>query len=83
VLVDVRVIPRAKKTELAGRRGGAIVIRVAAPPVDDAANEAVIAFLAERLDVPRRAIRLVSGATSRRKRLDIAGVDADLIAQRL
>ena len=83
MLVDVRVIPRAKKTELAGRRGGAIVIRVAAPPVDDAANEAVIAFLAERLDVPRRAIRLVSGATSRRKRLDIAGVDADLIAQRL
>jgi hypothetical protein len=79
LIVDVRVIPRAKKTELAGTRDGAILIRVSAPPADGAANDAVIACLADRLGIPRRSIRIVSGATSRHKRLDIAGVTADAI----
>jgi len=79
VIVDVRVIPRAKKTELAGTRDGAILIRVSAPPVEGAANDAVIALLAERLDIPRRDIRIVSGQSGRRKRIEIAGVTADQI----
>jgi uncharacterized protein (TIGR00251 family) len=74
VILDVRVIPRARKTELAGTRDGAILVRVAAPPVDGAANDAVIALLADRLNIPRRNIRIVSGAASRQKRLEIAGV---------
>jgi uncharacterized protein (TIGR00251 family) len=74
VILDVRVIPRAKKTELAGTRDGAILIRVAAPPVDGAANDAVIALLADRLNIPRRDIRIISGVASRHKRLELAGV---------
>jgi len=89
VILDVRVIPRAKKTELAGTRPSTtpgqmvLVIRVAAPPVEGAANEAVIELLAERLDIARRNIRIVSGATSRHKRLEIDGIDAVDVARRL
>jgi len=79
MIVDVRVIPRAKTTEFAGTRDGAILIRVSAPPAGGAANDAVIDLLAERLRIPRRQIRIVSGATSRRKRLDIAGVSPEQI----
>jgi len=83
VLVDVRVIPRAKKTALAGERDGSILIRLAAPPVDGAANAALVAFLADLLDLPRRNIRIVRGETSRSKRLAIAGATSDVVAQRL
>ena len=74
--IDVRVIPRARKTEIAGERGGAVVIRLAAPPVDGAANDALIEFLARSLNVPRRAVRIVSGERARRKRVEIDGVAA-------
>jgi uncharacterized protein len=73
VVVDVRVIPRAKKTEIAGTRDGAILIRVSAPPVEGAANAAVIALLADRLHLPRRNVRIVGGDTSRQKRIEITG----------
>ena len=85
MIVDVRVIPRAKKTEFAGTRPstgsgqGVLVIRVAAPPVDGAANDAVIDLLADRLDIPRRNIRIVSGAASRQKRVEIAGITPEQI----
>jgi uncharacterized protein (TIGR00251 family) len=75
VVLDVRVIPRSPRTAVAGRRGNAILIRVAAPPVDGAANDALLRFLSDTIGVPRRAIRLVSGETSRDKRVGIAGVD--------
>jgi uncharacterized protein (TIGR00251 family) len=83
ILVDVRVIPRAKRTELAGRRGTALLIRLAAPPVDGAANEALIAFLADRLDVPHRRIAIVRGATARDKTVAIEGLTAAEIERRL
>jgi uncharacterized protein (TIGR00251 family) len=83
VVVDVRVIPRAKKTELGGERDGAIVVRLAAPPVDGAANDALVAFLAQTLDLPRRNIRILSGERGRRKRVAIAGATADRIKARL
>jgi len=79
VILDVRVIPRARTTEIAGSRDGVVLIRVAAPPVDGAANDAVITLLAERLNVPRRAIRIVSGGTSRRKRIEIVGATPEQI----
>jgi uncharacterized protein (TIGR00251 family) len=75
VVLDVRVIPRAPRTAVAGRRGGAILIRLAAPPVDGAANDALVKFLSDTIGIPRRAIRLVSGDKSRDKRVAIAGVD--------
>jgi len=70
------VIPRARKTDVAGTRGDSLLIRLAAPPVDSAANDALIAFLAARLDVPRRAVGIISGERGRRKRVVIAGVTA-------
>ena len=79
VVVDVRVIPRSPRTAVAGRRGNAILIRVAAPPVDGAANDALLRFLSDTIGVPRHAIRLVSGETSRDKRVGIAGVDLPVV----
>ena len=83
VEIDVRVIPRARKTQPAGTRDDALLVRLAAPPVDGAANDALIAFLAEALDVPRRAVRVVSGERSRHKRVAVAGVTAGRIRERL
>jgi len=73
VELDVRVIPRAKRTEAAGLRNGALVVRLAAPPVDSAANTALVAFLASALGVPSRAVQLLSGERGRQKRILIAG----------
>jgi uncharacterized protein len=61
---------------MAGEREGALVVRVAAPPVEGAANEALIDFLSASLRVPRRAIRIVSGEHGRLKRVAIEGVAA-------
>jgi uncharacterized protein (TIGR00251 family) len=80
VRFEVRVQPRASRTELAGMYGGALKIRVAAPPVDAAANLALIGFLAERLGVARRSVRIVAGETSRTKVLEADGVTAEQIA---
>jgi uncharacterized protein len=70
-MLEVRVIPRAQKTEFSGERDGRMVVRLAAPPVDDAANAALIAFLAEHYNVPRSRVRIVSGKRSRNKRVEI------------
>jgi uncharacterized protein len=74
ITFDVRVIPRARKTECAGFRGDVLVVRLAAPPVEGAANEALIEFFASSLHVPRRTVRIVSGDHSRQKRIAIEGV---------
>jgi hypothetical protein len=73
VELDVRVIPRARRTETAGLRNGALLVRLAAPPVDGAANTALVAFLASTLGVPSRAVQLLSGERGRQKRVLIAG----------
>ena len=77
VEVDVRVIPRARKTTVDGERDGAVLVRLAAPPIENAANDALIHYLASALRLPRHAIRIVSGERSRRKRLAIDGISAD------
>lgn len=81
--IDVRVIPRARRTESSGERDGAFVIRLAAPPVDGAANDALVEFLADALNVPRRAVRIVSGERGRRKRVEIDGLTAADVRARL
>jgi uncharacterized protein len=63
----VRVQPRASRTEVAGEHAGAIKLRIVAPPVDGKANEECIRFLARLLEVPPRAIEIVSGDASRDK----------------
>lgn len=70
----LQVQPRARRTEVAGPHGDAIKIRLAAPPVEGAANRALTRFLAERLGVPRSAVRLVSGAAARRKTAQVDGL---------
>ena len=82
-LLDVRVIPRAPRTRVDGMRGDAILIRLAAPPVDGAANDALVAFLSEVLALPRRNIRIVSGEKSRDKRVAADGIDQAAAMARL
>jgi len=77
--VNIRVIPRAHKTGLAGERDGALLVRLAAAPVDGAANAALVEFLADALGLPRRNIRIVAGARSRQKRVAIAGMTAEQV----
>ena len=72
-VVDIRVIPRAGKSAIAGTRNDAILVRLNAPPVDGAANSELIRLLAAVLEVPRRNVQIMSGERSRWKRVLIAG----------
>ena len=72
-IVDVRVIPRAGRSAIAGTREDAVLVRLKAPPVDGAANAELIRFLADLLSVPQRNIQIVSGERSRGKRVRISG----------
>lgn len=80
VILTLHIQPGAKKTEISGLHGDALKIRLAAPPVDGKANEALIHFLAKTLDIARSAICLKSGQTSRRKVLEIQANDKAVIA---
>ena len=81
IRVTVRVQPRASSNELAGLHGDAIKVRLTAPPVDGAANEALQQFLADTFGVPVRAVTIVSGATSRTKIVEVAGITEDRVRQ--
>jgi uncharacterized protein (TIGR00251 family) len=82
-ILDIRVVPRAPRSRVDGTRGAAILIRLAAPPVDGAANDALVAFLAEVLRLPRRQVTIVSGEKSRDKRVRIDGVDESSVRDQL
>ena len=73
--LNIRVIPRSPRSRVDGVRGGAVLIRLAAPPVEGAANDALVAFLSDALGVPRRNVTIVSGERSRDKRVRIEGLD--------
>ncbi|HEY5710305.1 MAG TPA: DUF167 domain-containing protein [Allosphingosinicella sp.] len=86
VRLAIKVSPRASKTALAGQIEDAdgrkrIAIRLAAPPVDGAANKALIAFLAAELRVPRSSITILSGDSGRRKTVAIAGITHEAVAR--
>lgn len=83
VVIAVRVIPRAGRSEVAGTRDGALLVRLNAPPVEGAANEELIQVIADALALAKRAVTIVSGERSRTKRVRVAGVDADYVASRL
>ncbi|MCC6161773.1 MAG: DUF167 domain-containing protein [Acidobacteria bacterium] len=74
VTIEVRVIPRAVRSGVAGTRDGAVLVRLAAAPVDGAANAALVDVLAEAFDIPKRHVAIVSGERARRKRVRLAGV---------
>lgn len=76
--------PGASRTEVVGEHDGCLKLRVAAPPVEGRANDELVRFLSQRLSVPKRAVRLVSGAGARRKRFAIdASLDADALREAL
>ena len=77
VVVDVRVIPRAGRSQIAGTRDGALLVRLGAAPVDGAANEELVAILAGAFRVPRRNITLIAGERSRSKRVRVIGVTVE------
>ena len=72
--LELYVQPGARKSEFAGEHGGRTKIRLAAPPVEGRANEALIEFLAGHYGVPRRSVRITAGLKSRLKRVTIEGI---------
>jgi uncharacterized protein (TIGR00251 family) len=83
VRLAVYIQPGASKTGLAGTHDGLVKVRIAAPPVENAANRALIDFIAERLGIAKRCVRIVSGTTNRRKVLELQGVTAERLAAAL
>ena len=83
VRFEVHARPRARKSAVTGVRLGALVVQLAAPPVEGAANAALIAMLAEVLGVPRRDLSLALGASSRAKVVEVRGLAEDEVRARL
>jgi len=83
IRLAVRVHPRARRSRLQGILGEALRVEVTAAPESGAANEAVIALIADSLDVPRSAVRIVTGFTSRSKTLEVAGLDPAVASTKL
>lgn len=79
----VRVVPRASKNEISGRHGDAVKIRLTASPVEGAANEALIDFLAEILDVRKSQIEILTGHSSRDKVVCVIGLTPQAVEERL
>lgn len=79
----VRVVPRSGRTTIAGVRDGALLLRVAAAPLEGAANAAVIGLLARVLGIPKRSITIVRGETGREKLLAVEGVSVPVAAARI
>jgi uncharacterized protein (TIGR00251 family) len=81
VVLTLHIQPGAKTTGIVGLHGEALKIRLAAPPVDGKANACLLAYLAERLGVPRARLELVSGETSRAKRVKVGAGDTPNVSQ--
>jgi len=79
----VRAIPRAKESSVQAVEDGVLVVRLAAPPVDGKANEALRDLLAEQLGVRRSAVRILAGEKSRHKTVEISGLGAAKVCERL
>jgi uncharacterized protein (TIGR00251 family) len=83
IVIAVRVIPRASRSGVAGTRDGALLVRLHAPPVEGAANAELIELLARLFEVPRRNVSILSGATSKHKRVKVVGINVERAASRL
>lgn len=83
VTLAVKVTPRAPKNEIGEALGAELRVKVTAPPVDAAANEALIRLLAKKLDCPRSAVQIVRGQTSRHKVVKLRGVSAAAVMAKL
>jgi hypothetical protein len=83
VLLSVKLQPRASANAIGDALGGELRIKVTAPPVEAAANEALVKFLAQQLDCPRNRVELVRGHTSRHKTIKLYGLTADEVVKQL
>lgn len=83
LLLRIRVIPGARRTEVGGARHGALLVRVGEPPEKGRANRAVVAAVAAALELPRRSIEIDAGERDREKRLRISGIGAEELRSRL
>jgi len=80
--INVRVIPRSSKNSIEWEEG-TLKVRLTAPPVDGAANEALLTLLAQRLGLPKRDIHIIQGATGRHKTIEITGMTSQAIEQKI
>ncbi len=80
--ISAHVIPRSSKNSIAWEEG-VLKVRLTAPPVDGAANETLIALLAQRLGLPKRDIAIVQGTTGRHKTIEIMGMTAEVVEQKI
>jgi len=80
--ISVRVIPRSKRNSIEWSPGG-LRVRLTAPPVDGAANDALVSLLAERLGIAKRDISVVHGATSRQKIVELSGMTPEQVKQKV
>lgn len=76
---QVHVVPRSRREEIVGLYGDALKIRLSSPPEKGKANDALLKFLAERLGIPSSSVEILSGHTSRQKRVRVEGVSADAV----
>jgi uncharacterized protein (TIGR00251 family) len=83
VVLTLHIQPGARKTEIVGLHGAALKIRLAAPPVDGKANAALISFIATKVGAGKTAVELISGETSRAKRVRVANVSPEQIRRLL
>jgi uncharacterized protein len=81
IIFNVRVVPRASKSEIVGELGGALKVRIASPPVDGAANAELIKVLAKTFGVAKSEVEIISGQTSKSKQIKIANLTAEKILQ--
>ena len=79
ITFHVYVVPRASRSEIAGERNGALRVRLASPPVDGAANRELIALLAKALSVPRSAVAIDAGHSSRTKRVTVSQSGSEIL----
>ena len=83
VRVTIRVQPRASTNEIAGVHGDAVRIRLTAPPVEGAANDALVGLLSDVLGIARRDVTIVSGSSSRSKVVELTGITEDRVRRLL
>lgn len=81
IVFTIKVVPRASKSEIVGAHDGALKIRLAAPPVEGAANEELIKTLAKYFEVQKSAVEIVSGATAKTKQIRVTGANAEKLRQ--
>jgi uncharacterized protein (TIGR00251 family) len=83
IILSVRVVPRASKSQIVGVHENALKVRIASPPVDGAANDELLKVLAKHCGVSRSAVEIVSGESSKSKRVRITGISPNAFKERL